>query len=145
MSIRLNYQEAALRVCVDDMRNGAFSGHIEGRRIKSSISFTDFSDFVIQVDSLLDIQQFPQAFQQIRSFTEKSAPTVPAVQTKDEIGPGNELSSIFGKCVTFSFLVISRMNATWQGYIDWLDSTDKQRFESTLEFLKLIGEHIKEL
>ena len=145
MSIRLNYQEATLRVCVDNLSDGAFTGHIEGRRIQSAISFTDFSDFVIQVDSLLDLQQCPQAFQRIRSFTEKAAPAVPGAQTKAEIGSGNELDSLFGACLTFSFLVISRMNATWQGHIDWLDGSDKQRFESTLEFMKLVGDRIKSL
>lgn len=143
MSIRLNYQEAALRVCVDKASDGAFCGHVVGPRIKSAITFSDLSDFVIQIDSLLDMQKFPQAFQRIRSFTDKPAPSVPGVQAKEEIGSLDKYSSLFGECFTFSFIVVSRQNATWQGYIDWLDGSDKARFISTLEFMKLVRARIK--
>ena len=143
MSIRFNYQEAALRVCVDKADNGAFCGQVVGPRIKSAITFSDLSDFVIKIDSLLDMQKFPQAFQRIRSFTDKPAPTVPGVEVKEEIGSLDNYSSLLGASFTFSFIVVSRQNATWQGYIDWLDGTEKSKFNSTLEFMKLVGNRIK--
>ena len=143
--MRLNYQEAALRVCVNTTDDGAFCGKIVGRRIKSEILFADLNDFVIQVDRLLDMQQFPQAFQQMRSFSDKQSPEVPGIQTKDELTPQDEVLSAFGDRMTFSFIIFSRQSSTWQGAIDWLDGTEKQRFNSTLELLKFVDNRIKQL
>ena len=85
MAIQLNYQAAALRVCVDTAEAGCYGGRVVGQRLSDPIHFRDITDFVTQVDALLDAQRFPQAFQRIRSFTDKSLPDVPAVTSKEEM------------------------------------------------------------
>ena len=138
MSIRLNYQSAALRVCVDGTEGGRFSGRVVGQRLSTPILFSDINDFVVQVDALLDVQKFPQAFQRIRSFTDKDLPAVPAVQTKEELSDSDAVNSEHGSVMTFLLQIFSRKNASWQGMLDWMDGSEKQRFNSTLELFKFI-------
>ena len=143
MSIRLNYQSAALRVCIDEVEHGRFCGRITGQRLSSPIFFEDLIDFVVQVDALLDVQKFPQAFQRIRSFTDKVLPSVPAVQTKDELSDLETVVASSGAVTTFSLQIFTRMNASWQGSVDWLDHSDKQHFDSTLELIKIIAARLR--
>lgn len=142
MAIRLNYQSAALRVCVDKADGGRFCGRIVGQRLSTPITFTDINDFVVQVDALLDAQRFPQAFQRIRSFTDKDVPFVPAAQTKEELSDSDVVNSAYGSVATFSFQVFSRKNASWQGCIDWMDGSGRRPFDSTLEFLKFVDDQL---
>jgi hypothetical protein len=139
----LNYQEASLCVCIDDRTNGGLCGRIVGRRLSSAIFFSDVSDFIIQVDALLDAQNFPQAFQRIRSFTDKELPDVPAVMTRDKIAAPDDIDAIKGSVATFALQISSRRNASWQGFIDWMDGSQKQFFSSTLELLKFVDARLQ--
>ena len=143
MSIPLNYQNASLRVCVDDSANGVFRGRIVGKRLNAAISFTDINDFIVQVDALLDIQKFPQAFQRIRSFIERDLPSVPAVLTPEELNNHTNYVEC-GNVATFTLLISTRQNASWQGYINWMNNEPKQFFSSTLELLRLIDTHLNQ-
>lgn len=133
--MRFNYQTAALRICVD---GEGFNGRIVGQRVYSPIQFSDINDFVTQVDALLDAQNFPRAFQQIRSFTGKEQPDVPAALSPEQLSLAEEVAGQNGRRATFQLLIRSRQNASWQGYIDWLDGQNPQSFDSTLEFMKLL-------
>ena len=112
MAIRLNYQSAALRVCVDKAEDGRFCGRIAGQRLSAPISFADINDFVVQVDAMLDAQRFPQAFQKIRTFTDKDVPIVPAAKTKEELSDFDVVNSVCGGIATFSFQVFSRKTSS---------------------------------
>ena len=68
MSIRLNHNSAALRVCVDRAEQGRISGRVFGQRLVRPIVFTDIGDLLLQVEAVLDAQNFPQAFQRVRTF-----------------------------------------------------------------------------
>ncbi len=138
--MRFNYQAAALQICLDD-RN--FSGRIEGQRISKPILFGDINDFMVQVDALLDVQKFPRAFQKIRSFTEKEQPEVPAVLSQDQLRENGEENRQSGKYATFTLLIRTRQNASWQGQVDWLDGQPPQQFESTLEFVKQLCKRLE--
>ncbi len=138
MPIQLNYQSAALRVCVDSTADNRICGRIVGQRISEPILFSDITDFLIQVDALLDVQRFPQAFQRIRSFTDKALPEVPAVLVKEELGDPSDVNATYGQEATFLLQISTRKNASWQGFIDWIDGAGRQTFCSTLEFLKLV-------
>lgn len=137
--MRFNYQTAALRVCVDSRD---FSGRIVGQRVSSEICFSGINDFVVRVDTLLDVQKFPQAFQKLRTFTEKQRPDVPAVLSPEEMSETAHVEAQQGKEATFLLLIRSRKNASWQGMIDWLDGSPKVFFDSTLAFLKAVDEKL---
>ena len=138
--MRFNYQAAALRVCVD---GDGFSGRVVGQRVRSAICFSDINDFVLRVDALLDVQKFPQAFQKIRTFTEKERPQVPAVLTQEQLSSPEEVDAQTGRRATFLLLIRSRQNASWQGRIEWLDGSSAQTFGSTLEFMKQVDAHLQ--
>lgn len=138
MSIRFNYQEATLRICVDDMAEGRFCGRIFGQRLREPITFSDLNTFVAQVDALLDAQRFPQAYQQIRSFTDREIPRVPAVMDKEDLSDLETVTAAEGDVMTFALLILSRQNACWQGRLDWLDGSPKMPFASALELIHAV-------
>lgn len=138
MSIRFNYQEATLRICVDDMTEARFSGRVFGQRLREPITFSDLNTFVAQVDALLDTQRFPQAYQQIRSFTDRESPAVPAVMDKGELSDLGTVNAAEGAVMTFSLLILSRQNACWQGRVDWLDGSPQTAFASALELIHAV-------
>lgn len=143
MPIRLNYQAAALRVCIDQVENGSFRGRIIGQRLSTPVTFVDVNDFLARVNVLLDVQKFPQAFQSIRSFTDKEAKEIPAALSEEEMSDSEEVERAQGQITTFLFQVMTRQNSSWQGYIDWLDGSPKQFFDSILEFVKFIAQKLK--
>ena len=142
MPIRFNYQSAALKVCVDRMENGAFCGQVVGQRLSAPITFSDVNEFFAKVDALLDVQKFPQAFQSMRVFESEHPVEVPAALSEEEMSVREEVEGARGACATFLFQVTTRQNASWQGYIDWLDGSSKQFFNSSLEFIKFVVQKI---
>lgn len=142
MSIRLSYREAAIRVCVDRAEKDHLSGRLFSQRLSAPISFHDISDFMIQVDALLDAQSYPQSFSQIRSFTEKAEPDIPAARSKEELSDPQSVDAAHGAYTTFSLQIRSRQNTTWQGDVDWLDGSPREHFNSILTLVKLIGIHL---
>lgn len=136
--MRLNYHEAALWVCVDRSEDRRFCGRVLGRRLKEPMPFADFNEFVKKVDALLDIQAFPQAYQQLRTFGIKEQLSVPAVLSKEDLQDTQTVEEYRGEIMTFSLLIVSRQNACWQGRVDWLDETEPQVFRSALELLRFL-------
>lgn len=56
--------------------------------------------------------------------------------------PAGEVAAAAGQVTTFLLSVVTRRNTTWQGYLEWLDSGERQEFESVLELLKLTDQHV---
>ena len=138
MSIRLSYQEAAIRVCVDHAEAERLSGRLFSQRLSAPLAFHDISELFVTVDTLLDAQNYPQSFMQIRSFTGKSERDVPAARSKEELTDAQDVNAERGACATFILQIRSRRNATWQGDIDWLDGSPRERFDSILAMVKLL-------
>lgn len=138
MSLQLNYQTAQMRVCIDSVDNGKISGYVVSQRMHTPIAFSDITEFLTKAEAVMDTQKYPQAFQRIRTFTDKEHPEVSAVETKESLLDKATVDSHTGKVSTFLLQVISRRNATWQGRVDWLDGEDSIKFNSTLEFLKIL-------
>ena len=139
MSLRLSYQSAALRICVDSIENSCISGRIVSQRLSAPVAFSDVTDFLVQVDALLDVQKYPQAFQRIRSFTDKELPDVPAVMTTEEMASPDAVEQLSGRLTTFLLYIYSRQNASWQGAVDWLDGSPKQNYDSSLALMKMVA------
>jgi hypothetical protein len=53
-----------------------------------------------------------------------------------------EVNNAKGLVSSFAINVITRQNTSWQGFLDWLDGTDKKPFNSDLELLDLVRECI---
>ena len=140
MALRLSYDTAALRVCVDQALDGRIRGRIVSQRLSAPIVFSDVTDLILQAEGVMDAQKFPQAFQRIRTFAPGSGPDVPAAQTREEMTPQETVAAARGAQDTFLIHVDTRQNATWQGAVDWLDGSPKQNFESILELIKFVDQ-----
>ena len=117
MSIRLNHNSAALRVCVDRAEQGRISGRVFGQRLVRPIVFTDIGDLLLQVEAVLDAQNFPQAFQRVRTFVPGKMEQQPPAALGVEDGiPAGEVAAAAGQVTTFLLSVVTRRNTTWQGW-----------------------------
>lgn len=137
MPTKLNHQNGIFRICVDHVDEDRVSGRVFSRRLTAPILFSDLGGLLLQLENLLESQNFPQSFQRIRSFRQQEP------EFHDAVLPENALSeqavrAAKGERATCVLSVVSRQNATWQGTIDWLDGAQPKSFSSDLEFLKLL-------
>ncbi|MDR2132000.1 MAG: hypothetical protein LBP30_01500 [Clostridiales Family XIII bacterium] len=146
--LRLNYNSAKLRVCVDRVDGGAIGGRVFGLRLKDVLFFTDLNGLALSLDRLMDEQNYPQAFQRKRTF--KTASPSKKKRDRDENAAEDRedrpymdeetVESAFGERMTFVLHVLSRQNTNWQGYVEFPDGAGKREFESELGFLALVNE-----
>jgi len=135
------YKSSELRVCVDSVSDGRMSGRVYSMRLSNPIEFSDINDFILKVEDVLDAQNYPQAFQTKRIFKESSSAASPYVSDdSSKLLDEKTVSEVQGKLTTFSVLITSRLNTSWQGFIDKLDGSEKQAFNSDLQFIQLLGD-----
>jgi len=150
--MKINHYMAYLRVAVDSLEDGRLSGRVYSQRLTEPLLFRDAADLLLQIEDLLDKQDFPRAFQRKRTFDDKKS-RKPEKQemVKDEGEDDTEPKNMDeetvinekGAVLTFDIHVITRQNTTWQGYLDWLDGTEKRAYNSVLELLALITREMK--
>ena len=139
--MRLNHYNAYMRVAVDECTDGRISGSVYSMRLVEPIRFRDVADLLLQIEAVLDSQDFPRAFQRKRSFndTQKGNPYPRHDQDEqDEYMDEDTVVSAKGKYTTFALNVITRQNASWQGFLDWLDGSQRQPYNSDIELLSMI-------
>jgi len=140
------YKSSGLRVCVDSVEEGRMSGKVYSMRLSSPIEFSDINDFILKVEGVLDAQNYPQAFQTKRMFKETPAASSPYISNdSSELLDEKTVNETSGKLMTFSVLITSRLNTSWQGLIDRLDGSDKLAFNSDLQFIQQISEIVSKL
>lgn len=137
-----DYNNAALKVCIDQARESNISGRLFSQRLYESVCFSSISDLLLKVGEILDRQRFPRAFQRLRSFSTSECRNIPVADTVTGGMPAGQVSEAVGAVSTFQFYVISRRYATWQGQIDWLDGTSLIPFFSVLELIQQIDHSI---
>ncbi len=142
MSLKLNYYSSAFRICVDEVRDHYISGRIVSQRLMEPVPFSDINQLISQLDDAMDSQQYPKAFQQIRSFNagniQDSSNNLPLAMCNEEMISCEDISALCGKTATFQLHITLRQNASWQGFINWMDMSGQQDFNSTLEFLNAL-------
>ena len=72
--MKLNHQNGLIRVCVDDIAGNRVSGRVYSQRLTSPMAFLDLGGLLLQLEELLETQNFPQAFQRIRTFSPDKLP-----------------------------------------------------------------------
>lgn len=117
-------------VCIDDCTNGVLSGRLYNQAFENAKSFNCLMDFLIEMEHLLDEMKFPQSFLQVRTFQKTERRSNDISLDKDNMQ---------GKCATFSIRVLFRQNASWQGFVTWLENGEEISFRSVLELLMLIN------
>lgn len=144
MPVNLTHPSAALRVCVDKAEGGRISGRVFSQRLTEPLSFADVGSLLLQVEEVLDRQNFPQAFQRTRTFAAARPSAVPAAPDPTGGMSAGAVEAAHGGAATFALYVITRQNTTWQGRVDWLDGRPPEDFSSVLELIKLIDLHLCE-
>lgn len=144
MSEKLCHENAALKLCIDGAQNGHIFGRAYGLRLNTPLEFTDAGALLLQVERLMDSQNFPQAFQRIRTFTNKDPAFPPAVLPEDGMSQ-ETVDAARGELATFQLYILTRQNATWQGTLEWPDRQEATDFTSDLEFLKLVEDRVAQL
>lgn len=137
----LNAPCAALRVCVNEAEPGRVSGLVYSQRLTAPIAFSDLGTLLLRVDEVLDAQNFPQAFQKGRSFSDKES-RVPAAESPERGLAAGEVDAQRGIMSTFILQILSRRNSSWQGRVDWMDGETPQEYGSALELMRLIEERV---
>jgi hypothetical protein len=147
--LRLNYNSAKFRICVDDVKNSVVSGRVFSQRLKDVIEFHDLTGLVLRLDRLMDEQKYPQAFQRKRRFKlsseRASKPAVAPGGIFDDERPymGDEIvAGAAGAKATFVLQIVTRQNTNWQGFVDLLDDAGIKEFKSELELLEMINDFL---
>ncbi|MCL2120722.1 MAG: hypothetical protein FWH28_00550 [Clostridiales bacterium] len=154
--MKLNHYMAFLRVTIDEHEEGEIAGYVYSRRLKEPIYFHDAANLLLQIEDLLDRQDFPRAFQKKRSFRKTDHKAISSAPEKEEEAyeeeaeveskTGNmteeEVNQARGKIATFALNVITRQNTSWQGFLDWLDGSPRKAFNSDLELLSMVRERL---
>ena len=137
MPAKMNHYDAALRVCVDSLEAGSIRGRVVSRRLTAPITFGDLGDLLLQVEEVLNRQNFPQAFERTRSFVKNPDAPLPVAADLDSGMTKEEVEACRGEVATFSLYVIPRRSTTWQGFVEWPDGA-RQEYVSVLELIKLL-------
>lgn len=144
MPEKLDHHNGVLRLCIDQATGGHISGRIYSRRLSAPLSFSDMGSLLLQLEQLMDSQNFPQAFQRIRSFA-KEGPQYPPSLLPEDAMPPEAVAEAQGALATCTLRIITRKNATWQGDMTWSDREGPVSFSSDLEFLTLVEDYVSAL
>ena len=137
-----NHENSTLRVCIDCVKGRTISGRVLSRRLTQPYVFPDLNSFVLQMETVFDAQNFPQAYQRMRTFLRnENEETIAAADpscgmSEEEVNAGR------GEIATVELRVQSRKNSTWQGTVNWLDSSIIQEFSSYLELMHIADEKL---
>lgn len=123
-------QYRATQVCVDSYQDGVLKGRLYNPVSDAPRPFHSMSQFLVQMEALLDQLQFPQSFRAVRSFAQPPR-KLPDAPQADHLPPTGELA-------TFVVRVLFRQNASWQGTVIWRESGQEENFRSALELLLLM-------
>lgn len=83
MPANMNHYDAAIRICVDQVTDGRICGRAVSRRLLRPFSFSDIGGLLLQLEEVLDAQNFPQAFERTRTFCPERGEGSAALAAKD--------------------------------------------------------------
>ena len=133
-TLKLNYKTAVFKLCLDSKSTGT----VVGQRLLEPIPFSSLPDMIFKLDYVMDMQNYPRAFQRKRQFETdgKKDASVPYATTPDEAMSAEAVDGLDGSLVTLMLQVMTRQNATWQGSISV--SSERFLFDSALQMLDII-------
>lgn len=135
MDGELNYrgnQYRATQVCVDSYHDGVLTGRLYNAVSETPRVFHSATQFLLQMEELLDQLHFPQPFQAVRTFGE--------LPRQGAQPPVRSAPPATGERATFVLRVLFRQNASWQGSVTWEEGGLEQNFRSVLELLLLLDD-----
>ena len=133
-------EDAAFYICVDSLEGGQVSGQVVSRRLSKAMPFDNLGSLVLRLEDVLEVQNFPQAFQRSRSFQPREVTSAYAAGGTGHGMPASEVTGTAAGVEKFMLQVLTRRNSTWQGRVTWQNG-DSQDFSSDLELFHLTEEH----
>lgn len=143
--LKLNMQNSIFKICVDNIENNIISGYIWSQRLKKEIPFFDIGGLILEMEHVMDIQDYPQAFQKSREFQKNDVISFYAAENQLETLSKETVYNAKGKLLTFEIFVEIRLNSSWQGKITIKPFDETFKFQSALELMLNIDELIKGL
>ena len=122
-------------VYVDSYQDNVLKGWFQNPYLKSPQKFDSLSDFIIKMESMMDVMGLPQSFSASRSFKKLNPVRTPEAR-ETFLKQGDKASF----CLSIRF----RQNSSWQGTIKWIDSRSTQNFRSVLELIVLMDSALRE-
>lgn len=130
-----------LRICVDRCGED-LSGRVYCRMSREGLPFRNLGELLLRADLLFDEKDYPQSFQEKRSFAEQplrySRRGMPKAFLTDQ-----EILNRQGAYCTLDVLVYSRRQASWQGILIRRGMPGKS-FRSEKELMEIIIEETEE-
>lgn len=130
-------------VCVEQFGNYDLAGKLYSMTSGRGAEFENIADLLLKIDTLLDKENNPQAFQEKRSFQRKSREGTSGEEQErasEEVLriEAGAVTSQRGRYGTCHIEVESRMNTSWQGVVK--DESGKMLgvFESELELIGIL-------
>ncbi len=137
-----NHNNSILRICIDCVKGRTVSGRVLSRRLIQPYHFPDLNSFVLQMEAVFDAQNFPQAYQRIRTFLRTEDKGTLAAADPESGMTEEEVKAGRGEVATVELRVMSRRNSTWQGTVNWLDGDVIRDFSSYLELMHIADEKL---
>lgn len=121
-------------LCIDSYEESNPAGRIYHSHCQNGISFRSLTQFLLQMEELLNDMDYPQAFMTPRCFGEpKSIHTAGLTAAAERQG----------QLATFQIRILFRQNASWQGSILWQETGQTHSFRSVLELIRLLDSALR--
>ena len=120
-----------LMIYIDSYDNNIPVGRFHIASDSEAQSFYGLSQLLISINNILDRENFPQAFSELRKFHS------PLKHNDSSITVTPPLK---GAAATFSVRILFRQNASWQGSVKWIEGGQEEYFRSVLELIILMDD-----
>lgn len=130
-------------VCIDEAGLKAFSGRLFNVFNENELEFNGLRELLFKMDEAMDYYDMPQRFMEIRSMKKGSDGNYVRPRTRGgEIAQrkfsDEQWNSIRGRRATFEVILVSRQNASWQGYVMLPDVQEKFNFFSEIQLISIL-------
>lgn len=132
--------KGTLRMCVDEEKNGVYSGRIYTKFRREGFLFLNIGEVLLIGEKIFNEAGFPMAFQEKRTFVKNKAEGMR--KPREMVMADQELRSFRGRIYTADIIVTTRRRCGWQGI--FLDGNGQQeRFGSEMELLGMLQKALK--
>lgn len=131
-----------LWLCVNYIDDHSFKGEVYSTMIHEPIQFHDFDQLILRCDELFDEIEFPQAFQEKRSFKKHNAKVELSKARRSPIKNDQEIMNHHGLCFTGIIMVSTRQFTNWQGMVMNEDFQPLYEFHDIVELMSFITNNI---
>lgn len=139
------YPATAIRVCVDEINNSVISGRLYCAQLDDVLNFKDVNELLLGMEKIFDERGYPEPFQRKRSFLKKAVLRIShddKIKKQAIMREKRTVSQAVGERATFLVYVMTRLDSSWQGRVEWLQNDESNSFSSEVELLGMINKRL---